>query len=545
MQIRRICLLAALLIGGAVGFQPARAQSIETIGGGFTYPNGVALDKNGNIYVADGGNTAVKMMPPGCTVAACVTLIGGGFESLGGGVAVDSLGNVVVADFSASAIRAIPPGCVVATCVTTIGGGFHQPGGLAVDGHGAVYVADYGNGAVKMIPPGCLVAACVISLGGGFNQPASVAVDSSGTVYVTDINIGLVKAIPPGCVAAACVTTIGGGFVTPLGVVVDGQGNVLVSDDTVDMVKIVPPGCVSVGCVTLLGSGFFQPHNLAVDGAGNVYLADLGNNAVKVILPRPPTIFAAVLPGSRSVELGNPATIFATIINTGQADLAGCQVALPDTVATGALSMSYQTTDPATNALTGTPNTPVTIAGNNGVQSFVLSFQSSAALTASAVPLYFGCVGGNILTGAAIVPGIDTVDLTMSSTPVADIIALSATPTQNGIIEIPVAGAAAFAVASANIGVTDTITVSADTGAATLPVTTTICQSNSGTGQCLAPPTQAVTLSFAGGTTPTFSIFLQSTGSIGFAPATSRVFVRFEDAAKGLHGSTSVAIETK
>jgi len=133
----------------------------------------------------------------------------------------------------------------------------------------------------------------------------------------------------------------------------------------------------------------------------------------------------------------------------------------------------------------------------------------------------------------------------MSSTPVADIIALSATPTNNGIIEVPVGDAAAFAVASANIGVTDTITVSADAGAATLPVAATICQSNSGTGQCLAPPAPSVTLSFAGGTTPTFSIFLQSSGAIGFAPATSRIFVRFEDAAKGLHGSTSVAIETK
>ena len=544
MQIRRISLLAALLIGCAAGFEPAQAQSFETLGGGFSEPAGVALDKNGNVYVADEFNSAVKMIPSGCQAAACVATLGGGFQ-MPVSVAVDSLGTVFVADFEASAIQVIPSGCVTAACVTTIGGGFADPEGVAIDGHGTVYVADGDYAAIKAIPPGCQAAACVTSLGGGFSGPDAVAVDPSGTVYVTDFNVGLVKAIPPGCLAAACVTTVGSGFVEPEGVAIDGNGTVFVSEEPTDMVKVVPPGCVSAGCVTLLGSGFSGPEGLAVDGAGNVYVADHFNNAVKEILAGPPTIFAAVLPGSRSVELGNPATIFATIINTNQVDLGGCQVSLPSTNATAALSMSYQTTDPATNALTGTPNTPVTIAGNNGVKTFLLSFQSVAALTASAMPLYFGCVGGNILTGAAIVPGVDTVDLVMSSTPVADIIALSATPTNNSIIEVPVDGAAAFAVATANIGVTDTITVSVDTGAATLPVAATICQSNSGSGQCLAPPTSAVTLSFAGGTTPTFSVFLQASGTIAFAPASSRVFVRFEDAAKNLHGSTSVAIETK
>ena len=53
-----------------------------------------------------------------------------------------------------------------------------------------------------------------------------------------------------------------------------------------------------------------------------------------------------------------------------------------------------------------------------------------------------------------------------------------------------------------------------------------------------------MTLDYAGGTAPTFSIFLLSTGAIPFAPASSRVFVRFKDAEGGFHGSTSVAIET-
>lgn len=102
-----------------------------------------------------------------------------------------------------------------------------------------------------------------------------------------------------------------------------------------------------------------------------------------------------------------------------------------------------------------------------------------------------------------------------------------------------------FAVASTNIGITAQITVSVDTGTAVLPVTATICQSNPNTGQCLATPAAAVTLNDAADTAPTFSIFLQSSGPIAFAPATARVFVRFLDAAGGRHGSTSVAIKTQ
>ncbi len=90
------------------------------------------------------------------------------------------------------------------------------------------------------------------------------------------------------------------------------------------------------------------------------------------------------------------------------------------------LTLGYQTTDPATNKLIGTPNTPATIAGNGGVQTFLISFQATEAFSAPAMPIDFDCDG---VAPAAISAGVDTVDLAMSNTPVADIIALAATPT--------------------------------------------------------------------------------------------------------------------
>jgi Ice-binding-like len=271
---------------------------------------------------------------------------------------------------------------------------------------------------------------------------------------------------------------------------------------------------------------------------GGTVTADANTVTVPAAAIGPAVLFASVLPGSRSVELGNPATIFAMMMNSGTAALGNCRISLLAGAPAG-LTLDYQTTNPATNALTGSPDTPVTIAGN-GQQSFVISFHGTSAFSAPALPLDFDCDGAPM---AAIVPGVDTVDLVMSSTPIADIIALVATPSNNGIIEVPVGGAAAFAVASINLGATTPITVSVDTGAATLPVALTICETNASTGQCFATPAAAVSLSFAGGAEPTFSIFLHASGTIAFAPATSRVFVRFKDAAGGLHGSTSVAIE--
>ncbi|MEI9984380.1 MAG: hypothetical protein WDN69_14915 [Aliidongia sp.] len=100
------------------------------------------------------------------------------------------------------------------------------------------------------------------------------------------------------------------------------------------------------------------------------------------------------------------------------------RLALPVKAPSG-LTLSYQTTNPATNALTGMPNTPATIAPGNGVQSFLVWFQGTTPFVAAALPLDFGCAG---VAPAAIETGVDTLDLTLSATPVADIIALAATP---------------------------------------------------------------------------------------------------------------------
>jgi sugar lactone lactonase YvrE len=524
-------LLALIVSAGGISAAPAGAQTIVTLGTGFSAPSGVAVDAGGNVFVADQNNNAVKeVLASGAFVT--VDSLGSGFD-LPEGVAVDTAGNVYVADTLNSEVKEI----VAAggfTTVKTLGSGFSFPEGVAVDGSGNVFVADTGNNSVKeILAAGGLVT--VKTLAAGFNAPAGVAVDGSGNVFVADQGNKAVQEI----LAAGGVTPIGGGFISPAGVAVDGHGNVFVADQGNNSVNeiLAAGGFVTVNT---LGSGFNAPEAVAVDGSGNVYVADTGNEEIKEILATAPAIVASVLPGSRSVELGNPVTIFATMINSGTTTLANCQIALAGVPPAG-LTLSYQTTNAATNTPTGQANTPVSIPGNNGMQTFIVSFKGTSAFSELAMPLDFSC---NDAPPAASIPGVDTVDLTLSSTPIPDIIAIAATTTNNEIVELSNSGVGAFAVASTNLGVTAPITVSVDTGTASLPLTAVICQTNPATGQCLATPAPTVTLSFAATATPTFSVFLQSSGPIAFAPGTSRVFVRFEDASGGLHGSTSVAIES-
>jgi hypothetical protein len=266
---------------------------------------------------------------------------------------------------------------------------------------------------------------------------------------------------------------------------------------------------------------------------------DVGGGRVQEIIAGQPALVSAVLPTARAVQVGGTTTFFATMINAGPVTLDNCRVALPFLSAYD-VALNYQTTDPLTNGLSGTPGTPVSLAGG-GTQSFVVSRQNSSGPVPE-MELLFGCDG---VPPAASVAGVNTFDLTIFSSPPADVIALAATPTNDGILTVPNGGAAAFALASTNVGVADTLTVSVDTGTATLPLTATICQTDPADGQCQAVPAATVSLSYSAGAAPTFSVFLQATGAIPFAPGASRVFVRFTDADGNQHGATSVAVRTQ
>ena len=130
--------------------------------------------------------------------------------------------------------------------------------------------------------------------------------------------------------------------------------------------------------------------------------------------------------------------------------------------------------------------------------------------------------------------------------PIPDIVALAATLTNDGIVNIPGTNATgAFAVATVNVGATGTITASADTGGLTLPVNIFLCQTDTATGQCISAIGPTATTQINANATPTFGIFLQGNGNVPFDPAANRIFVRFKDGGNVTRGSTSVAVQTQ
>ncbi len=524
LNAQSLALIAVLGTTGVAGSDNAHLND----------PTGVAFDgATDQIFVADSGNDRIQVYD--ATSFAYVETIG---DSGSSAARLASVGNT----------------------------SFNAPGGLYSDAAtGRLYVADTGNQRVQIFDRASMAYVATLGTTGAagsdtahFNAPADVTVNNAvNEILVADSGNSRVQRFDAtsfaykGTIGGATLTVANSDYLaTPSAVAYDPSSNlVLVADSTEERVEVFDALSYTyvqtIGTTGSAGAGnnqFSDPSGIAIDIAHErILIGDLKNNRVQVFAITPTVAFASVLPGSRSVELGHPATIFASMINAGTTALTGCAPALPVTAPAG-LTLTYQTTNPATNALTGVQDTPATIAGNNGVQSFLVTFQGSQSFSAPGMALDFGCLG---IGPAAVATGVDTVDLAMSTAPVADVIALAATASNDGIAKIPAGGASAFAVASSNVGATSQIVVSVDTGTASLPLTATLCQSNPSTGACLATPSNSVTLSDASGAAPTFSVFLQATGSIPFAPAASRVFVRFKDPSGGLHGSTSVAVETE
>ena len=253
----------------------------------------------------------------------------------------------------------------------------------------------------------------------------------------------------------------------------------------------------------------------------------------------PSTLAAAVLPASRSVQVNDLAAAFATIINTDSAAAAtGCSIA-PLSSVPG--SFSYQTTDPTTNALIGTPNTPVDIPAG-GLQTFVFAFTPTAEVAPTDVELSYDCTNTK---AASVTPGLNTLLLSASSTPVPDVVALVATPSGDGTLHLPgVGGSGAFAMASVNVGAEGEITATPGFLGPALPVAMSICETDPVTSACLGTAGASATTTIAAGATPTFAVFATATDAVAFNAAINRIAVTLTDVGGIIRGATSVAVTT-
>jgi sugar lactone lactonase YvrE len=304
----------------------------------FNTPVGAGLDSAGNLYVADsGGKTIRKVTPSGVvTTFAGSPGLSGTTDGTGAdarftypyGIAVDSEDNIYVTDNTKHTIRKITPAGVVTTLAgspglsgTTDGLGsdarFKYPTGIAVHGDGTLYVADSNNFTIRTITPEGLVStlAGVPGVSGStdgsastakFYYPKGIAVDAAKNVYVGDgVNYTIRK------ITAGVVSTVAGAagtsgskddlgtaarFANTSALALDNDGNLYVTDApnytirkmtvTGNTWMVMTIGGTATVSGTTDGTGgnarFKYPTGIAINNAGDVYIVDQSAHRISV-----------------------------------------------------------------------------------------------------------------------------------------------------------------------------------------------------------------------------------------------------------------------
>ncbi len=331
----------------------------------FNWPTSLVVDKGGALIVADYGNNTLRKVKKGRVVTVnSVAVAGagkGGYkdgpvkDALFSGpnnIAIDKAGNIFIADADNYLIRKI----TLEGIVSTVAGGkagykdgparkarFGYPTGVAVDDDGNLFVADRGTHTIRKITPAGIVSTIAGNLNSGyadgrgimshFKEPIGVAV-YNGVVYVTDSGNNAIRKIMPD----GRILTLAGNprhglrdgsktdarFFWPTGITIDKQGNIFVCDSKNNSIRrITQGGYVSTvsarptqqtptgrqahagqqalaGRQALTGrqtrtlrqkAGIINkgemslsfPTGIAIGSDGVIYIADSGNNNIKKI----------------------------------------------------------------------------------------------------------------------------------------------------------------------------------------------------------------------------------------------------------------------
>jgi len=296
----------------------------------FDRPNDMVLDAFGNAYVADTYNNRIRKISPEGEVTTFAGGMSGTADGVGTaaqfrqphGIAIDANGNLYVADTKNHRIRKIEPSGLVTTLAGSDSGiddgpgieaKFSSPRGVAVGPDGNIYIADTNSHRIRMINAEGEVST-IAGSGFGYTDgpaadakfkfPRGLVLDQAGNVFIADTDSHIIRKLSTDGIVSTFAgeghpfyadgNGIEAGFNLPDRLTIDNQGNLYVIDTyNFKIRKISPEADVS----TLAGGDrgfengtsfeaqFDVPSGIAVNPTGMfIYVADTNNHRIRLIV---------------------------------------------------------------------------------------------------------------------------------------------------------------------------------------------------------------------------------------------------------------------